>query len=173
MVDVVISQHARYRNSLLDTFASLRVGVWDIGPERPIKPAKPVMSKTARPGSVEYDIEQIELRSAVENYEKQLTHYLAQLKDHDSWHRRHSGPVVSEMWSVDWRDAQRHDTAATAEGRQRARRYYRYDPKAPRLGLPVGVEPGRSHAEQIERHAADVQALEVVKADDPQFGSQR
>jgi hypothetical protein len=80
----------------------LKIGVWDIGPEKPVKPAKPVVSKAVRPGSVEYDLEQIELRSAVENYEKQLTAYLAQVKDFEQWHACHSGPVILEQWSADW-----------------------------------------------------------------------
>jgi hypothetical protein len=169
-MDVQTGEFTRYRNSLLDEQASLKVLVWDVGPEKPHRPAKPVVSKEARPGSVEYDIEQIELRSVVENYEKILGAYLASLRDFESWHQRHSGPILLTQWTCDARDTFRHDSRAVAEGRQNKRRYYRYDPKAARLGLPVGIEPGRSHAEQIARQADDAAALALAKAADPVFG---
>lgn len=173
MAEVVTGEHSRYRSNLIDYHRTLMVGVWDIGPEQPHRPAKPVVSKEAPPGSVEYDIEQIKSRSVVENYEKQLAHYLAQIKDHDGWHVRHSGPVIMEMWSCDWADAQRHDSRAVAEGRQHKRRYFKFDPRAPRQGLPVGIEPGASHREQLTRQEQSHQALEIAKANDPEFGSQR
>jgi hypothetical protein len=38
------------------------------------------------------------------------------------------------------------------------------------MGLPADVAPGRSHAEQIERQAADAQAAETARRNDPFFG---
>ena len=170
MTDVITGEYSRWRSNLVDAHRLLKVAVWDTGPERPVKPAKPVPPKAPH-GSIEADIAAIELKEAIANYDAQLAHYIAQLKDHDAWHARHSGPVILEMWSCDWKDAARHDTTATAEGRQHRRRYYRYDPRAQHQGLPVGTAPGRSHAEQIERRAAADQALEVAQASDPEFGS--
>jgi hypothetical protein len=170
MAEVITGEFSKYRSNLLDIHQSLKVAIWDVGPEKPVRPAKPVVSKEARPGTVEYDIEQIELRSTVENYEKLLASYLAQLKDYEQWHQAHSGPVTFVQWSCDWVDTQRHDSRAVAEGRQRARRYHRFDPRAPRQGLPVGAEPGASHREQVIRREEAEQAAEAARRNDPFFG---
>jgi hypothetical protein len=77
MTEVIIGEHSRYRNNLIDIHQSLKVHVWDIGHEKPIPPAKPVPAKVP-PGSIEADIEAIALREAVANYEKLLTAYIAQ-----------------------------------------------------------------------------------------------
>jgi hypothetical protein len=168
MAEVIVSEHVRYRSTLNDAMPSLKTRVWDTGPQRPVPPARPVPPKGLH--GIEADIAAIELKEAVANFDVQLTRHVALLKEHDIWHARHSGPVVLEMWVVDARDAIRHDTRAVGEGRQSKRRYFIYDQKKPRQGLPVGVEPGASHAEQIERQADDAAALAEAKRADPVFG---
>jgi hypothetical protein len=86
MAEIRTGEFSRWRNDLVDAHQSLKINLWDCGPERPTRPAKPVVSQAARSGSVEYDLEQIELRSAVENYEKTLAIYLANLLlDRPGW----------------------------------------------------------------------------------------
>jgi hypothetical protein len=169
MAEVITGEHSRYRSNLIDVHASMKILIWDIGPERPVRPAKPV-PPNAPPDSVEALIAGIELKEAVANFQQQLEHYVVLLKAHDSWHAQHNGPTVILQWSCDARDTFANDGRAVAEGRQHKRRYYRYDPRAPRMGLPVGVEPGASHQAALERQAADDHAHEEARRNDPVFG---
>jgi hypothetical protein len=170
MTEVVTGEFSKYRSSLLDDHRLLKVLVFDIGSERPVPPVRPVPRKL--PPGLEADIEAISMKEAVANYERQLERYVAELKEHDSWHARHSGPTIIEWWTVDWRDAATYDARAVAEGRQRRRRYYEYRPQARNMGLPADVVPGRSYAEQVERQAAQAETAAAARRDDPEFGSQ-
>jgi hypothetical protein len=169
LTEVITGEFSKYRSNLLDIHQSMKVRVWDTGPEKPVPPARPVPAKVLA-GTIEHDIEAIALREAVANYEKLLGSYVTLLRDHDGWHSRHSGPVVFEQWSCDAADTFRHDGRSVAEGRTRARRYYKYDARAPRMGLPVGVEPGASHREQVMHQAAQAEAAEAARKNDPFFG---
>jgi hypothetical protein len=104
-----------------------------------------------------------------------LKRYKRDKDDFARWQTTNGGPVELTRWSCDARDAIQHDTRAVQEGRQSKRRYFissrtRGYQHLENRGLPPGVEPGHGHEANLDRQAADDQALAMARAQDPVFG---
>lgn len=176
MVDVAIGEFVKYRNPLIEANASLRVWVWDCGPEKPVPPERPIAPKGVE-GDPEYDLAKLDFRELLEKYDDDLRRYGEQKKEYAEFQKRMGGPVEIWQWSVDARDTFRHDARAVEQGRQKKLRYYlssrtRGYEKLKNRGLPVGIKPGHGHQANLERQiAGDKEFIAALKAD-PQFGQE-
>lgn len=176
MADVAIGEYVKYSNPLIEANASMRVWLWDCGPEKPVQPQRPE-PPTGKQGDPEFDLATIEFREALENYDEALRRWGQEKKDYAEFQKRMGGPVEFWQWSVDARDSFRHDAKAVAEGRQKKIRYYLssrtkgYE-KLKNRGLPIGMKPGHGHQANLERQiAGDKEFLAALKAD-PHFGQE-
>jgi hypothetical protein len=174
MAEVVTGEHSRYRNNLIDAHRESQVVLWDCGPEKPRSPVRPIAPK-GMAGDAEYDLAVIELKEKLEDYEAALKRYKRDQEDFEHWHAKNGGPIEFQMWSCDARDALEHDARAVHEGRQSRKRYYlssktRGYAHLANNGLPAGVTPGRGHEANLDRQAADDQALARARREDPVFG---
>lgn len=174
MAEVITGEHSRYRNNLIDMHRSMQVVLWDCGPEKPKPPVRPDAPR-GKSGDPEFDLAAIELRDKLEQYESDLKAYGAAKREHQTWWQTNGGPVEFQRWSCDARDALMHDARAVQEGRQSKRRYFissktRGYGNLENHGLPPGVMPGHGHEANLDRQAADDQALAMARQQDPVFG---
>lgn len=176
MAEVITGEFSKYRNPLIDAHASMRVWIWDCGPEKPEAPTRPVAPKGSE-GDPEYDLAVIEFREQKENYDEALRRYGQQKKEYAEFQKRMGGPVEIWQWSCDARDTFKHDARAVEEGRQKEVRYYlssrtRGHSHLKNGGLPKGMKPGHGQQANLERQiAGDKEFLAALKAD-PQFGQE-
>jgi hypothetical protein len=174
---VQTGEFSSYTNNLIDALNQSKVFLWDLGPEEPIPPEEP--EPPALPfGDSKYQLEHLRHRRAVKRFEDELAIYDRNEREFQHWHKNVRGPVEIMMWSTDARDALEHDARAVDDKRQHKRRYYissktRGYEKIKNLGLPLGIEPGEGHRDNLERQlAGEKEFIEVLKKD-PQFGEAR
>jgi hypothetical protein len=152
----------------------MQVILWDCGPEKPRPPVRPDAPR-GKAGDPEYDLGRLEFAEALEAYEAALKKFKRDKDEFEHWQATNGGPVELMRWSCDARDALMHDARAVQEGRQHRRRYFissktRGYAHLPNDGLPPGVMPGHGQETNLQRQAADEQALAVARAQDPVFG---
>lgn len=166
----------RHAGTMTDLRDASEVWLWDCGPEKPKPPERPE-APTGKQGDPEYDLAVIEFKEQLEDYEAALKLYAQQKKEFADWEKRFGGPVEVRFWSVDARDALKHDARAVEENRQAKPRYHisartRGFEKTKNGGLPVGMKPGRGHQANLERQiAGEAEFVAALKAD-PHFGQE-
>ena len=177
MAKIQTGEFSSYSSNLIDELGKSKVYLWDIGPEEPAPPDEPI--PPALPiTDPKYHLENLRHKRAVKRFEDELLIYERNETEFQNWHRNVRGPVELMMWSCDARDALEHDGRAVAENRQKKLRYYissrtRGYEKAKNFGLPIGVEPGAGHQDNLLRQfAGEKEFIEVLKKD-PQFGDSR
>lgn len=176
MAEVQTGEFVKYRSNLIDALASMKVWLWDMGPEKPVAPKRPNVPK-GKEGDPEYDLAVLEFKEQLELYEDALKRYRNQKVEFAAFNTQMGGPVEVLMWSCDAADALRRDAKAIDEGRQTRPRWCisartRGYQKLPNGGLPEGVKPGHGHQANIERQiAGDKEFLAALKAD-PVFGQE-
>lgn len=166
-------------DTAFDAFAGAeamqRVWLWDIGPFKPVPPAKPELP-AAKPGTAEYDLQAMKHRIELADYERDLAEYRRLRAEYEDWQIRYGGPFEVPMWSCNAQDALTWDKLAIKEGRQPDRRWYissrtRGYKDLPNSGLPAGMKPGHGQAENLRREAESRADLERVMREDPVFGA--
>lgn len=154
-----------------------QVWLWDMGPEKPVEPKKPIPPK-GRDGDPDYEIEKVVFADALVDYKDALELFKTQKKEYAVWLRRVGGPIEVLFASPDARDAQVNDLRAVDEGRQTKTRWQNVSSrtrgysKLPNRGLPAGVTPGRGQADQERRMAEGDAELVAARRADPIFGKQ-
>jgi len=176
MATVRTGEYSSYRNNLVDEHASMKVWLWDCGPEEPELP-EPPDPPHGKQGDPRFDLANIKFQRALKAYKDALEKYERDAADFKQWARSNGGPIELLFWSTDARDALQNDHRAVAEGHQarprwhlsaRTRGYERLENR----GLPVGMNPGHGHQANIERQiAGEKEFLAAMKAD-PVFGEQ-
>jgi hypothetical protein len=159
---------------LTETRDAQTVWMWDCGPEEPIIPEEPE-PPALLPSDPKHALAMMRHRRAVKKYEDDLAIYDRNEREFQNWHRNIRGPVEMAMWSTEARDALEHDGRAVTENRQKKRRYYvssrtRGWEKTKNYGLPIGIEPGAGHQENLERQLAGEKEFIDALRKDPQFG---
>jgi hypothetical protein len=152
-----------------------RVILWDIGPEEPKPPQRPLLPKGQGEGDPAYDLAKVEFARELQKYEGDLVMFARRRDEYAEWQRTLNGPVEREFWSVDAADALNRDLVAVREGRQSRRRWYlssrtRGSEKLSNRGLPEGMAPGRGQSEIERRRIEENAELEVAMRSDPVFG---
>jgi hypothetical protein len=143
-----------------DIKASGFVDLWDLGPEKPTAPAKPVFECKAKEGTPDYDVARAEFKETLEKYEADLAAYRRSKREFDHWHQHVGGPKKVEMWPVDARTVLERQ----ANGQHSDLRYHKH--------LPKGMRPGKAQVEAEERAAAEAEARKQDMDRDPHFGKQ-
>jgi hypothetical protein len=141
-----------------------QVFLWDIGPEKPVQPVRPIAPK-GREGSPEYELALLEFRDELERYSNSLHGFRQAIAEYEDWVSRNGGPVEIQRWSVDANDALRRDPKRYFIS-SRTRGYTR----APNLGLPEGLSPGRLHADNVRRRREADEEFVQIRRSDPVFG---
>lgn len=147
--------------------AAQLVRLWDIGPTRPVAPAKPKLPH-GKDGDPEYELARLEFREALEDYADALRRYGQEKKDYAKFQRDWGGPYELVMHSVDARDALINHGEKNKNGLPP--RYYVKDRRLANDGLPEGAKPGHGHHAMLARRAAGEAEFEEQRRKDPQFG---
>jgi hypothetical protein len=145
--------------------ASMYVILWDIGPQKPTMPAKPVLPK-GKDGEPEYDIALVEFKEALEVYAEARKAYLAALQEHAKWQKNEGGAIERQFYSCDAydalvRDPERYYISASTRGSEKLKNH----------GLPAGYKPGRGQEENIRRAQEGDAEFARLRAADPVFGN--
>jgi len=153
-----------------------RVYLWDIGPEKPMPPKRPVppQGKENDPG---YQLEKVEFNESLEEYQAAIRKAKVDKDEHAKWHRRNGGPIECLFDAPSAIEALESDKRAIDEGRQTKQRWYlsartRGHAKLPNRGLPEGMRAGHGQAEQERRAAEGESDLIAARRSDPVFGKQ-
>lgn len=163
-------------NPLIEAHASMKVWLWDCGPEEPVLPDPPD-PPSGKEGDPKYDLAKIQFKRQLKAYEAALEKYEADMIEFDRWQKNEGGPVERLFWSVDARDALRYDAKAVEEGRQKALRYHlsartRGYEKLKNGGLPNGMRPGKGQQANLEREIAGHAEMAAALRADPVFGQE-
>lgn len=169
----------------VNAHALQRVILWDIGPEPPRPPAKPVAPK-GKDGDPEFELAKVEFEEQIDVYRQALKAFKLAREDYADWHGRNGGAIEIDFWSCDAADALGRDGAALKAKRQGRLRYYissrtrgyrgdqghRNEVTLQNRGLPEGTKPGRGQAE-LERRMREGDAdMAAALRRDPVFGEQ-
>jgi hypothetical protein len=146
--------------------ASMMVWLWDLGPSKPVAPARPKPPK-GQEGDPEYDLAMIEFREAMADYEVALKAHKQAKLDYADFETRYGGPYEFQQWSCDAADTLARDTKRYCIS-SRTRGYE----KLPNKGLPKGMTPGHGQAENMRRAQEAAVDFEALKRSDPVFGNQ-
>ncbi len=153
-----------------------RVWMWDIGPEKPGVPKRPVPPQ-GKDNDPEYQLAKVEFAEALEEYQAALRKAKHDKQEHADWHRRNGGPIEHLFDAPSAKEALENDVRAVSEGRQTRQRWYvssrtRGHANLPNKGLPDGMKAGHGQAEQERRAAEGVSDLMTLRKSDPVFGKQ-
>jgi len=171
MADVSISEHTKLTGGGAD-FAALadqaasRVWLWDLGPKKPEMPKRPQMP-AGKEGEPAFDLAMVDFREQILDYETAVKAYRADKTAFDAFAVRYGGPYEISMWSADASDALKNDAHRYCIS-ARTRGYT----SLKNGGLPVGMKPGKGHAENMRRMAEGDADLAAIKRRDPVFGDQ-
>lgn len=153
-----------------------RVYLWDIGPEKPVVPKRPVPPK-GNENDPQYALDKVEFAEMLDEYQAALKKAKSDREEHAKWHRRNDGPIECLFDAPSATEALENDARAVAEGRQIKRRWYlssrtRGSSGLANRGLPENTRPGKGQAE-LERRAAEGESdLIAARRADPVFGKQ-
>lgn len=153
-----------------------RVWMWDIGPEKPGAPKRPV-APVGKESDPEYQILKVEFNEALQEYQAALERSKKDKKDHADWHRRNGGPIEHLFDAPSAKEALENDARAVSEGRQTKLRWFlsartRGHRNLPNRGLPDDLKPGHGQAEQERRAREGESDLMAARKSDPVFGKQ-
>jgi hypothetical protein len=149
-----------------------KVVLWDLGPEKPDYPKRPVAPK---PDTPEYDAALLEHKYQLATFEEQIVAYQRDKAMYDQWKKSIGGPMEFEFWSCDATSALENDARAVKEGRQKGKRWYlsastRGHGNLKNLGLPEGMKPGPGQERRLQKIAAGEDAMLQARRNDPVFG---
>ena len=145
---------------------AMMVWLWDLGPAKPVAPARP-KAPTSKEGSPEHDLEMVEFREAIGEYELALKTYKAAKAELSDFEKRFGGPHEIPQYSVDAADTLARDPARYCIS-SRTRGYE----KLKNRGLPTGVKPGHGQAEQERREQEGEADLVAARRSDPHFAQE-
>lgn len=145
---------------------SMMVWLWDLGPDKPVAPIRP-KAPTSKEGTPVYDLEMIDFREAISEYEAGLKSYKAAKAELKDFETRFGGPHEIQQYSVD-----ANDTLARAPKRYCISSRTRGHAQLKNRGLPIGVKPGHGQAEQERREREGEAEFEAIRRADPVFGTQ-
>lgn len=154
-----------------------RVYLWDIGPEKPVVPKRPVPPQ-GKENDPQYQLDKVEFAEALEEYQAALKRAKQGRDEYAAWQRRYGGPIECLFHAPDAKEAQENDLRAVEEGRQTRPRWQNVSSrtrgyaKLPNRGLPDGMQPGHGQAEQERRAAEGESDLIAARRADPVFGKQ-
>lgn len=145
---------------------SMKVWLWDLGPEKPVPPVRP-KPPVGKEDDPEHGLALIDFREAIEAYDAALRAYKTAKAEYEDFATRFGGPYEREFWSVDARVALERDKDRWCIS-SRTRGYGHLK----NGGLPKGVVPGHGQAEQERRMKEGEADLEVLRRKDPVFGEE-
>lgn len=159
-------EFTKVTNTLGPELAKTFVILWDIGPKKPVAPARPKAPKGS-PGEAEYDLAMIEFKEELEGYEAALKAYGRAKTEFASWQEQQGGAIERTFYSCDAHDAMARDPdryfiSASTRGHEKAANH----------GLPKGVQPGKGHAENLRRMREGDDEFARMRAADPVFGQE-
>lgn len=167
MADLVVDEFTRL-SGLPDGWAQSealqRVVLWDKGPEKPVPPKKPI-PPLGQAGDPEFDLNMIEFRMALEDYEKALLRYRKDREDYNKFQEQYGGPYEINMWSCDAADSLERDPNRYCIS-SRTRGYSHLKNR----GLPEKLAPGPGQKAQEERERQANVDFDAVRRADPVFG---
>jgi hypothetical protein len=154
-----------------------RVWLWDIGPEKPLDPKKPVAPK-GRDGDPEYELAKAEFQVTLDEYKEALVATKLAKAEYSKWTKRVGGPIEVMFDAPSAQEAQINDRRAMDEGRQTRLRWEFISSRTrghhhlKNRGLPEGMQPGHGQAEQERRIREGESDLVAARRADPVFGQQ-
>ena len=177
MAEQQIYDGIKFSGDWVDANELARVWLWDLGPEKPVEPKKPIAPK-GRDGDPQYELEKADFQVSLEEYKEALVAFKKAKTEYATWQKRIGGPIEVMFDSPSAREAQENDRRAVDEGRQTRLRWQyissrtRGYAKLPNRGLPEGMKAGHGQAEQERRIADGESDLVAARRTDPVFGQQ-
>lgn len=181
MAEVITGEFTKYRSNLIDMHATMKVWLWDVGPEEPVMP-EPPDPPSGKDGEPRYDLAKIHYKRQLKAYEDALLQFERDEVEYKRWQRDQGGPVEVLMWSVDARDALTNDhkqvkSEDNPSGRQTRPRYCissrtKGHEHLKNHGLPKGMRPGHGQQANIERQVAGEREFLAAMKSDPVFGQE-
>ena len=158
-------EFTRVTNTLAPELAKTYVVLWDIGPTKPVAPAKPALPK-GKEGEPEFDLAMIEFKESLEEYAEALKAYGRAKTEYAKWQKDQGGAIELKMFSCDAHDAlardpKRYHISSSTRGHEKLKNF----------GLPDGVKPGKGQAENIRRAQEGEAEFAAARARDPVFGN--
>lgn len=152
------------------------VVLWDIGPEQPIEPKKPLAPKP-RDGDPQYEADKVQFGRELKKYKKAMDDFEKAEVEYEDWAVRFGGAIEWIGDSITAKENMERDLRAVRERRQTRPRWYvssrtRGHSHLKNRGLPEGVKPGHGQAEQERRAAEGESDLIAARKSDPVFGQQ-
>lgn len=153
-----------------------RVYLWDVGPEKPMVPKRPVAPQ-GKENDPQYQLDKVEFNEALEEYQAALKKAKLDKQEFANWHNRNGGPIECLFDAPSATEALANDQRAVDEGRQTKLRWHlssrtRGSSRLPNRGLPDGMKPSHGQAEQERRAAEGEAAIIAARQSDPVFGKQ-
>lgn len=167
MSDVMYQgEFTKVTNTLSPELAKTFVILWDIGPLKPVAPARPKPPKGTQ-GDAEYDLLMIEFKEELENYEAGLKAYGRAKVEYADWQKREGGAIERMFYSCDAadalaRDPKRYFISASTRGHEKTKNH----------GLPTGVSSGKGQAENMRRQQEGEEEFIRARRADPVFGQE-
>lgn len=183
MSDLRVSEHTRLSGTpdfhALADQGSMHVWMWDMGPPKPVLPARP-KAPTEKEGTPAYDLAMIDFREAISEYESAMQTYKRARDEFKDFETRFGGPHEIMQFSCDAletlfgvpkqegiparppRDAKRYCISSRTRGYANLKN----------RGLPIGVKPSHGQAAQELREAAGEAEFAAIRRADPVFGNQ-
>lgn len=158
-------EFTRVTNSMSPELAKTHVILWDIGPQKPVAPAKPALPK-GKEGDAEHDVAMVEFREALDDYQIAYKAFIQAKIEYAKWQKDQGGAIERFFFSCDahdaiQRDPKRYHISASTRGHEKLKNH----------GLPEGHKPGRGHAENVRRAEEGEAEYAALKKADPVFGT--
>lgn len=176
MAETQLYEGIKFSGDWVDSAELNRVYLWDIGPEKPGIPKRPIPPQ-GKENDPEYQLSKVEFNEALEEYQAAIKKAKKDKDEHALWHRRNGGPIECLFDAPSAKEALENDQRAVEEGRQEKLRWFlsartRGYSKLPNRGLPETLKPGHGQAEQERRAAEGESDLISARKSDPVFGKQ-
>lgn len=157
-------EFTKVTNTLGPELAKTYVMLWDIGPLKPVQPARPKVP-VGKDGDPEFELAKIEFVEVLEKYQADLKAYGKAKIEHAEWQDKQGGALEIRMFSCDANDAlsrdpDRYFISASTYGHESLKNH----------GLPAGYRPGKGHADNLRRAAEGDAEFALIRARDPVFG---
>lgn len=177
MAEQQLYEGIKFSGDWVDNTELQRVWLWDLGPETPVDPKKPIAPK-GRDGEPQYELDKAEFQVALEEYKEALGAFKAAKTEYAIWKKRIGGPIEVLFDSISAKEAQERDQRAVDEGRQTRLRWQYVSSRTrgysnlANRGLPPEFKPGHGQADQERRIAEGESDLVAARKSDPVFGKQ-
>ncbi len=176
MAEQQLYEGIKFSGDWVDNAQITQVYLWDIGPEPPVEPKKPVAPK-GRDGDPQYEADKIEFSVALKKYKKALEDFEKTEVEYADWEVRFGGPIEWCGDSITAKENLERDREAVKKKRQANPRWFvssrtRGHSHLKNRGLPEGKTPGHGQADQERRIQEGESDLVAARKSDPVFGQQ-